>query len=552
MTAVDDTGPVSSPPRKAGEAEPRETQALNRVAPNPQGPENAMPDLRTEHRGANVREPANALSATTKASPAKPRIQDAPGETPTSVRAAEDVLAATGEYFVSGGALVRVVNRNGQGASVEQVHEQTLKLELADKIDWVVKGRDGVPIRINPPHGVVQAILHGQDRRLPVLNGLARHPYFAPDGRLICQSGYDSGTGVFGAFNETDYPLVEPTGENAEQCMAYLDGFLSEFEFESEVDRSAARCAILTATVRPSLPTAPAFNITATGPGSGKSYLADIITPFAGPEEPYRVSFPERHDEAGKLIVTVLREKPPAVVFDDMQGNWKSLGPLNRALSSSTTTERLLRYNATATVSTRVLFLGTGNHVEPERDMRRRVVTIRLAPKTERPSLRDFRGNPVQDLRADRTEAVVCALTIIRAFQAAGVGKLNVPSIGSFEEWSRYCRYPLIWLGLPDPALSLIQQVSEDPEQDQLAEFLRVWRDVFGSQSVTVRKLLATAAQNDDLMEVLEELPVMEGRYVNKGRLGWFLSKRQGRRAGGLRIAKGDSSERNSWKVVVD
>jgi hypothetical protein len=483
---------------------------------------------------------------------AKPRIQDSPGDTPQSARAAEAVLATTGAYFISGGALVRVVDRDGQGVSVEQVHEQTLKLVLADMIDWEVKGRDGVAVRINPPHGVVQALLHGQDRALPTLNGLARHPYFGSDGGLIDKRGYDPGTGIYGAFDESEYALPEPTEDRAEKALNYLESFLSEFEFESDADRSAALCAMLTATVRPSLPTAPAFNITATGPGSGKSYLADVITPFAGPEEPYRVSFPERHDEAGKLIITVLREKPPVVLFDDMQTNWKSLGPLNRALSSSTTTERLLGSNRTATVSTRVLFLSSGNHVEPERDMRRRVVTIRLAPRSENPALRTFKGSPAADLRADRAEAVVCALTIIRAFQAAGGPKANVAAIGTYEEWARYCRHPLIWLNRPDPAQSLIDQVSHDPEQDQLAQFLDVWWKVFGSQSVTTRKLLAKAAQNDELMEVLEELPVMDGRYVNRGRLGWFISKRKGRRADGLRIEKGDSSERISWKVVAD
>lgn len=482
----------------------------------------------------------------------KPTIQDAPGDTPRSARAAEKVLASTNAYYISGGALVRIVNRHSQGVTVEQVHEQTLKLVLADMIDWEVKGKDGVAVRINPPHGVVQALLHGQDRQLPTLNGLARQPYFGPDGELISRSGYNADTGIFGAFDESEYPMVDPTVDMAEQCLEYLNDFLREFEFKSEADRSAALCAILTAAVRASLPTAPAFNITATGPGSGKSYLADVITPFAGPEEPYRVSFPERHDEAGKLIITVLREQPPAVLFDDMQGNWKSLGPLNRALSSSTTTERLLGSNRTATVSTRMLFLGTGNHVEPERDMRRRVVTIRLAPKSENPALRSFRGSPAADLKKDRAEPVMCALTIIRAFQAAGEPVANVKSIGSFEEWSRHCRLPLIWLGLPDPAQSLIDQVSKDPEQERLAEFLDVWWRKFGSQSVTVRKLLAKALQDDDLTEAIEELPVMEGRYINRGRLGWFLSKRLGTRAGGLRLEPGESSERNSYRVVAD
>ncbi|GAA0655337.1 hypothetical protein [Brevundimonas lenta] len=482
----------------------------------------------------------------------KPRIQDAPGETPLAVRATEELLAATGEFYGSGDALVRVKDRDGQGVSIEQVHEQTLKLELARRAIWEVKGRDGIPIRINPPHGVVQALLHGQDRSLPILNGLARQPFFGAEGKLVSTPGYDAASGIFAAFDAADYPMAEPTRELAERSLEYLESLIAEFEFETEADRSAALAAILTAAVRPCLPTAPAINITGTGPGSGKSYLAEVITPFAGPEDPHRVSFPERHDEAGKLVLTVLREKPTAVLFDDMQGNWKSLGPLNRALSSSTTTERMLGKNTSATVSTRVLFLGTGNQVEAERDMRRRLITISLAPRSENPALRSFKSNPVDDLRQHRSFAVSCALNIIRAFQAAGEPMADVRAVNNYDAWSRMCRHPLVWLGLSDPAQSLIDQVSKDPEKDLLAEFLAVWFRIFGSRPITVRRLLAKANQHDDLMEILEELPVMDGRHVSPGKLGWYISKRKGRWAGGLKFERGDSSERNSWMVVTD
>jgi hypothetical protein len=309
---------------------------------------------------------------------------------------------------------------------------------------------------------------------------------------------------------------------------------------------------MLTAAVRPSLSVAPAFNITATSSGSGKSYLADIVSLFAGPDEPQRVSYPSTADEAGKLIVSALMQKPAVLLFDDMQTNWKSLGPLNRALTSSTTTERLLKTNRTATVPTKVLILGNGNNIEPERDLRRRVVSVRLAPRNETPSLRSFQRDPVAEVRKHRARAVGCALNIIGAYRAAAEPVTGVHTIGTYEEWSRLCRYPLIWLGLPDPAQSLIDQVSHDPERESLAEFLQVWHRYFGSRSITTRKLIAKAEQESELMEALEELPVIDGRYVNPGKLGWYISKNKGRRADGLRLEPGDSAERRSWKVVAD
>jgi len=496
--------------------------------------------------------PPEASPGSSSDSPKKPCIRVSPGNLHLSTAEAERLLADTGRYFISASSLVRIIDRDGKGVSTERVHEQTLKTVLSDMIDWERQGRDGVGVRCDPHPGVVQALLLGQDRHhLRPLAGLARQPYYGPED-LVAKPGYHAGTGVYGAFDASDYQLDNPTRELAELSLDYLNALLSEFEFEADADRSAALGAILTAAIRASLSVAPAFSITATSSGSGKSYLADIISLFAGPEEPQRVSYPSSADEAGKLLLSILVENPGVVVFDDMQTNWKSLGPLNRALTSSTTTERVLGSNRTATVPTRALFLGTGNNIEPERDLRRRVVSIRLAPRIETPALRSFQHDPVGDTRTHRARAVGCALTIIGAYRASGRPLAQVPAIAGYEEWSGYCRQPLLWLGLPDPAQSLINQVAHDPERQSLAEFLEVWQRFFGSKSVTTRKLIAKAEQDSDLMEALEELPVIDGRYVNRGRLGWFISKNQGRRAGGLRIEPGDSSERRSWRVVAD
>ncbi|GAA0763929.1 hypothetical protein GCM10010203_34150 [Actinomadura yumaensis] len=491
--------------------------------------------------------------ADTDPEPDKPTIRVAPGELHLNRADAEKVLADTGAYFTSGSGLVRIIKKGGGGVAVELVNEQTLRTFLSASINWERKGRDNLWLRCDPPQSIVKALLFGQDRdHLKPLNGIARQPYFGDDGALIARPGYDPGTGVYGVFDPSDYRGLENASrEDAEHAISYLNHLLDEFEFETDADRSAALSAIITAVVRPSLSVAPAFNITATTSGSGKSYLADVITLFAGPDEPYRVSYPSGADEAGKLIVTVLNEKPAAVVFDDMQTNWKPFGAINRMLTSPTTTERMLGTNRSATVPTRALFLGTGNNIEPERDLRRRVVTIRLAPRHETPALRSFHGDPVADMRNHRAMAVACVLTVISAFRAAGEPMAAVRPIGTYDEWSRLCRQPLIWMGLADPAQSLIDQVSHDPDRQALAALLDVWFDLFGSKSVTVRQIIAKAEEKPLLMEALEDLPVMDGRHINRGKLGWFISKNRGRRADQLRIEAGDSSERRSWKIVA-
>jgi hypothetical protein len=248
----------------------------------------------------------------------------------------------------------------------------------------------------------------------------------------------------------------------------------------------------------------------------------------------------------------MLLEKPAVILFDDMQGDWRPFGALNKALTSPTTTERLLGSSGTATARTNVLFLGTGNNIEPIQDMRRRVVSIRLTPSGDTPALRKFENDPVGAIRQNRARVVGCALAIIAAYRAAGQPSTAVKPISSYEEWSTYGRHPLLWLDEPDPAQSLIDQVTNDSDQEVLGAFLKHWFWIFRSSPVTVRKLIAKAEENSDLMDALFELPVLDGKHVNPNRLGWFLKKNRGRRAAGRRIESADSSERRAWQVLAD
>jgi len=477
------------------------------------------------------------------------------GETYRAVAASERVLAIAGRYFNATGPIVRVVTRPGQGISTELVTDQTLSAFLASKIDFYRKGNGGSWERCDPPVSIVAGLRYGQDRlHLRTLAGLSRQPFYGADGGLVSKSGFDEPTGIYSDFDEAEYDFESPTRDAAEQALDYLKWLLREFEFGSDADRSAALSALLTAAVRPSLSLAPAFNLNAPRSGGGKSFLAALIALAAGPGDPYSVSYPTTAEEATKVLLSMLLEKPAVILFDDMQAQtgWKSLGPINKALTSTTITERVLGKSQTGTARTNVLFLGTGNNVEPAQDMRRRVVSIRLAPKSETPTLRSFSFNPVAHIRKHRSRLVQAALTIIEAHRLAGQPVSDVPSIGSYDEWSLFCRHPLLWLGEPDPATSLIEQVQQDTDQDALEVFLKLWVRLFDDDATMVREVVAEALRNATLREILDEIEVMDGSVVNTRRLGWYLRDNRGRWAGGLRIIEGPKTQRNTWRVVAD
>ncbi|MDX3911346.1 MAG: DNA-primase RepB domain-containing protein [Sphingobium sp.] len=485
----------------------------------------------------------------------KARIRLIGGELNRVVRSAEIALTAVGDFYQSGGVIMAIRTDPTSGEiSTEVVNEQMLQTALSDAALWERRdGKASAWVRCDPPTRVVQSVLKaGTFRHLPVLNGLARQPFFREsDGVLVMQPGYDPVSGIYAAFNPAEYRFPDLTREAAVDALADLNALLGEFHFPSEADRSAALSAILTATVRPSLPFAPAFNITASTPGTGKSYLARTIIPFGSTASAQTVGYPATAEEASKSMLATLLQGPAAIVFDDMQTDWKPFAVMNRMLTSETITERILGVSRAATVSTRSLILGTGNNIGPVGDMSRRVITIRLYAQTSNPATLSYKGRPAQEVAADRGKFVSSALTIVRAWMAAGKPRADVPDIASYDGlWSDYCRQPLLWLGQADPAISLVEQVQDDPYLEPLGYLLEAWDRQFGDQAVTVRKLVDAGLENTELAEALEDLPGMAKGSINRSSLGWFLKKNVQRIVNGMEIRPGESSERRAWRVV--
>ena len=115
----------------------------------------------------------------------------------------------------------------------------------------------------------------------------------------------------------------------------------------------------------------------------------------------------------------MLLEKPPVILFDDMPTDWKPFGSINKALTVPP------HHPPTS------LFLSTGNNVVPIRNMRRRVVTIRLAPKSDAASLRKLEHDPYKFGLRSREVAIVRTNTCFAP---------TLPTIGKHLVRPVYCR----------------------------------------------------------------------------------------------------------------
>lgn len=487
----------------------------------------------------------------------RPVIDIVAGDLHLVVDRAEEVLAKRGQHFQAGGAIVSIGidNATGDPSIVPtNVHELTRELsEAAVWRRWYARAQDWRAC--DPSERHVHTFFEGQKFcHLPVLTGLARQPFFREtDGELVVKPGYDNASGKYGVFDPADFPGIDATPEAAREALKLLENLVAEFKFVSEIDRAAALAAMITAVVRPSLMHAPAFHVRAPASGSSKTYLCELIGAFAGPGVNRKVSYPASAEEATKVILSLLLSNPAVIEFDDMSSDWIPHGVINRMLTADFITERLLGVSKTATVGTRTLVLGSGNNVGPLRDLLRQVLTISIDPRCQTPSTLSYCGSPVDRVRAARGKYVAAVLTIVQAWRAAGTPRAKVHNIVTYGgQWSDFCRHPLIWLGLPDPAGGLLEQVRHDPDLDALNGLMTEWRAVFGLAPTTVRKAVyATICKNPNLLDAMREFSVEERGEINRTKLGWILRRNADRVVNGWKFQRCEADGRAAWRAVA-
>ena len=472
------------------------------------------------------------------------------------VDAAEKELANRGIHYQAGGLIVSVsTNPTSGDPLIVPTSAPALTRELSVAASWEkFDGRAEDWVRCDPPTRHAGILYDAQNfRHLLPLAGVVRQPYFREsDGELITQAGYDKTSQRFGVFDPRQFVTPEPTLEAAQAALVLLEDLLTEFHFVAPADKAAALSAIFTAVVRPSLDYAPAFHAKAPVFGSGKTYLCELIGAFAGPGGNAKVSYPTTSEEATKVILSLLLTSPAVIEFDDMDTDWIPHGTIKRMLTAATITDRILGVSKTATVSTRTLFLGSGNNVGPVRDLLRRVLTIHIDPRCATPATMTYKNFPVDKVRKNRGKYVAAVLTIILAWRKAGSPRTAVESIVTFGgAWSDYCRHPLTWLGHPDPATALLEQVKHDPDGDSLAGLMTEWHAVFGAMPTTVRKAVERAeGSQSDLLDAMREFPVEEKGSINRSKLGWLLKKNANRIIAGFEFQQSTADGRPAWRVV--
>ena len=497
------------------------------------------------------------LGVTFAAAKHKPSIKVEAGELHRIVDAAENELAATRRYYQRGGLIVAIsTDPESAATEIKPVSQPGLLRALSSAAIWTrFDGRTQGDVVCDPPQRHITVLFDSEGyQHLPALTGIARQPHLRADGSLVREAGFDAATGLFGVFDARQFNVADqPTRLQAEQALDELRALLGEFAFAQPHDQSAALAGMLTAAIRPSLALAPMFHVRAPQIASGKSYLTSILVAFASPSSPSALAFPTNDEECQKLLLATLLMAPGAIVFDNLTTDLIPFKSLCSALTEEHLTGRILGVSKTATVGTRALFLSSGNNVDAVRDMTRRCITINLDPQCETPATRQFAADPLSHVRANRARYVTLALTLIRAWIAAGKPMTACKPLASFSQWSDWVRQPLLWLGQPDPASSVFEQLAQDPDRETLGRLLHAWRKAFGDAPTMIRDAVSRSelynTTDVDLREVLREVAEERGE-INRRRLGRWIARHQGRIVDGLRFERDSgTSSAERWRA---
>ena len=398
----------------------------------------------------------------------------------------------------------------------------------------------------DPPRRAADAYLaRGHWPELHPLKGFLEAPTITLDGRIIDEPGYDFHTGLFAAFNQIDgyrRPPERPDLAKAKGAAEYLRETVKTFPFASPCDESALLALLVTAVVRRAIAAAPIFAITAPAPGTGKSLLAETAAIIATGRRAAVLSLGADEKETEKRLHAVLLAGDAVLCLDNCEK------PLHGDLLCQLSTQAQVRIrplggSAVVTVPTSALITATGNNLSVLGDLKRRTVLIGLDAGVERPEHRRFDGDHLATIAAARGKILTAALTIVKAYVAAGAPALdNWLAVGSFEQWDRMVRRPLVWAGLPDPLLPAESLRAADPDLDATRFLFAAWYAHFRSAPMSVNKVVAEATAcgglNGDPInaELRDALNVVCMERIAPRRFAGWLLRHKDQIAEGLRL----------------
>lgn len=530
-----------------------------------------------ENGGAAYVKQQIAKARKTTRSRGLPKILVVSGQIARAIDETEQaLLTARQPVLVRAGVLVQPLWSRYPTAAGAETQITTLKPLTVPNLAYMINrhaaeyyrwdGRKKAETIINPPHDVLAALLDLGHWGFPRVTGVISTPTLRPDGGILTEAGHDAATGLWHwPDKKLKLPPIadKPSKKEAEAALELLNALLAEMPFVADLDRAVALAAMITVVVRGAFDVAPLFLFLAPEAGTGKSYLVDVIAHIATGRWCPVISVRSTAEEMEKRLGALLLEAPPVISLDNLTTDLR--GELLCQMTERPLVKvRVLGKSETPECEWRGTVFATGNNIRLVGDMTRRGLICNLDAEAERPEARTFKGNPIASVLADRGKYVAAALTVVRAYLAAGE-RVQCPSLGSYGGWSRFVREPLLWLGQADPVKSMEQARHDDPERGAAQRLVEQWQEHLGlERSYKVTDIIKIASETRSGVDLtwervrpeffdllLERAGNDRGNEIKAQRLGVWLRGLRGQVHSRHRIVVAHESQAlgNQWKL---
>jgi len=471
------------------------------------------------------------------------------------------------DFDLATDALAALVSFNGNDPVLFQHDRKLVRLDgdhlveltpiqlrhlLAQAARWYV-GEGSDRRASDPPPKVAQVLLSlGDYPGIPKVDRVVTAPVLLADGSITTRPGYYAGARVYYAPAPELDGLEIPNDVAEDDVRAALqllrEELLGDFIFASDADEANALAALLAFFAREEIdgPT-PLHLIDAPTRGSGKGLLADCIAiPAMGREAPSR-RWSNSEEERRKTLLGILREGAPVVKWDNVTGRIDSPA-LNMALTEPIYSDRILRTHDTPELPVRCVWLMTANNADVVGDLTRRIVPIRIDPKSDRPHRRtgpkpgtQWRHPLLRSWVCEhRADLVRAALVLVRNWEQRGKPLASTRRMGSYESYEATVGGILESVGMRG-FLDNLERVDAEDEVSQLGAILGSWHEAYGDEPKTARELIEDGAVFS---------PDGDAGW-NARSLGVWIGRHRDNEAGGLRLVKEPRrSAADAWRVV--
>ncbi|HEY5208172.1 MAG TPA: DUF3854 domain-containing protein [Stellaceae bacterium] len=521
--------------------------------------------------------------------PGKPVITLKSGKLNESLEELDAAFVASGEpVYQRAGVLVRVANAGetariadlGTGhvteegitrtdvAPVIRVMEVRPCQQLASRAATFLKsdGRSKKgPVEADCTPVLAEHYLDKADGwRVPGLRRIVEAPTLRTNGTVLQTPGYDAASQLL-YLPSVEFPRIADKPSRDEACAAYerLCRPMRTYPFTPEA-KAVWAAAVITALVRPVLPSAPLFGFSATAAGSGKTKAAEIVGYVATGHTPASMPQARDREEERKRITSLLLSGDPVALVDNCTRPIES-DIMCQVLTGAIFKDRILSLNKTVEVPTTTTFLVTGNNLVFKGDITTRALVCHIEPNIAHPETRTFDFDPLDEVKSGRPELVGAALTIMRAYFAAGCPKVKAPA-WRFHDWQRFVHFPLLWAGAADPLLTRAVVEASDPDREAAERLISLFAKVFGSRRFTVRDIadlhdIAKPGRADMELFVAAceatDSQIRAGQIgrdmLNAKKMGNYLAAHAGMIASRWRLARaGDNSHAGAaeWRLI--